>query len=149
MKRLLVLSFIVAGAVGLASAGLAFAGQGFNTPFQRGELGIGNGIGNSVMLENKAAVLGITVDELKTQLTAGKTFYALAQEKGLSFDEMHKRMKERVTTQLTTLVKNGDITQKQMDRELQNMDERAAEAMINGGGRGGMMGGGGFGRMGR
>lgn len=142
MKRLLILSLLVAGALGLSSAGLALAGQGFNM------MSGGRGAGNTAMLENKAAVFGITVDELKNQIAAGKTFYGLMQEKGLSFNDLHNRAKERVQTQLAELVKNGDITQKQMDRQLQFMDEHHAEAMVSGGA--GMMGGRGhgFGRMG-
>lgn len=75
------------------------------------------------MFENKAKILGISVDEVKNAWADGKTMDQLIKEKGLNLEEIQSRAKElhlqQIKSQLQTLVSKGIITQAQADKKLQ------------------------------
>ena len=83
---------LVVGALAVLISGAAFA-QDDNIPpqpppgFDPGR-GFGRGIGRGVGLEAAAEALGMTVDELSTQLWGGKTLADLADEKGIDLADV-------------------------------------------------------------
>lgn len=82
-----------------------------------------------------AEKLGLTVDELNAAHAEGKTFWDLAQEKGLTVEEAQQAMLDARSAALDAMVKDGTITQEQADW----MKSRGG--MKGGGyGRGGCMG---------
>jgi hypothetical protein len=91
MKKLAILS---AGTASLAIAGFLLAPSLVGA---QGGNGYGNGSGNGSgsgygqMLETKAQILGITTEELQTQLKE-KTLYQIIEEKGLTQDQFHEQM---------------------------------------------------------
>ncbi|OBZ10093.1 SHOCT domain-containing protein [Bacillus sp. FJAT-26390] len=108
---------------------------------QRGEGGKGGGFGRN--LDEIAAALSLTADELKAELDAGKTIAAVAAEKGVALqtliDLQVKDQKAKLAEQLAA----GTITQEQYDTRLAAAVEHATEH-VNGelpvrgeGGRGG------------
>ncbi len=108
--------------------------------------GLGQGMmgdsGNSLMAV-AADKLGITVDELTTQLKDGKTVADLAKEKGIDINIIIDAfMAERQET-LTQAVTDGRITQEQADQMLENMRDMIEDhlngemPMLERGGRGG------------
>lgn len=56
--------------------------------------------------EAVAQILGITQDELKTELKAGKSLAEIAQEKGISEDDLISKLKDSLTDQLKKYVES-------------------------------------------
>lgn len=81
----------------------------------------------SVMFEQKAALLGVSVEEMKNAWAEGKNFHELMEESGLTKDELKVRMKEsmkaRMAEHLQSLVDEGVITQEQADQRSEAVGE--------------------------
>ncbi len=94
---------------------------------------------HQAMFQQKASLLGIGVEEMKNAWAEGKTLQQISQDKGISQEDLQKRVQEakiqQMKTQLQTLVDKGVITQAQADKRLQAMQTWAQ----NGIGRKGMM----------
>ena len=91
----------------------------------------------SAMFQNEANVLGISVDAAKIGWAEGKTLQEIAQDNGISQDQLKQKLqaahKAQVTTMLQTLVSQGVITQNQMNQRLAVMQNMASST---GNGRG-------------
>lgn len=107
-------------------------------------------------LDTVATALGMTADELRTELQSGKTIADVAAEKGVAVETITAAVKAELQTHLAEEVASGEHTQAEADQILADADARIA-AMIDGtapaGGRGGFGGGpggmgGGMGRHG-
>ncbi|CAI6063310.1 SHOCT domain-containing protein [Cohnella sp. JJ-181] len=99
-----------------------------------------------------AKLLGLTEDELKTQLKAGKTLADIASAQGVEAQKVQALIQSALTEQLDSRLADGKITQAQYDAQKATLADRAADAMTGaysgkGGGKGGH--GGGFGGGGR
>ena len=62
-----------------------------------------------------AKVLGITADQLRTQVEAGKTLAQIAAGKGMSKPDLISGLVKAAEDQLATAVKDGRVTQAQAD----------------------------------
>ncbi len=127
-----VMAFAVLGA-GIASAhGWWFGGLGNISPDE-----IANR--QQTMFQNEAQILGISVDEIKNAWAEGKSLKQLAEERGISQEQLQAKMKEvrlqQIKSQLQTLVEKGVITQGQADKRLQFMQNQPANGK-HGRGRG-------------
>ena len=118
MKKLLLYTLLGVGVVGLTGAGMVFAGEAYNK-------GIGGGY--EAMVENKAEILGITVEELNTAREEGTTLHEIIEEQGLDFDEFHKQIKEkraeRIKAKIDQLVEDGKITREQADEKIKRFGD--------------------------
>jgi hypothetical protein len=83
--------------------------------------GNGNGYGYQQMLQTKADLLGMTEDELTTQLQT-KTMDQIAEEKGISEDKLHEAMQSSAEKRWAA----RGLTQAEIDSRLQEMKERQA-----------------------
>lgn len=132
-----------------AGAGIASAQSATGAPatankmMQRGEMrgpgghgGFGGDFANNPeqwlsRITSDAAILGISVDEMKTAWSQGKTLEDLATEKGLTRDQLAEKLKAAAETKqketLQALVTKGYITQAQADARLNAMKTRQAE----------------------
>jgi hypothetical protein len=121
----------------------AFAGHA-------GFAGIGVGMPMVGASQDVAKLLGLTPQELQTQLRSGKSLAAIAQEKGVSTDQLVTTILATPQSHLATQVKNGALTQQQADQMLQTIKTRITAMVQSSGGMGpGMMGGAfGLGQMG-
>jgi hypothetical protein len=83
------------------------------------------------MFTEQANLLGVGIDDVKNAWAAGKTIRELAQEKGITDEQLRTKMQElhaqRMKILLQTLVTKGIITQAQADARLQAMQTRMAE----------------------
>lgn len=74
----------------------------------------------TTMFQEEANLLGVSVDEVKAAWAEGKTLWDLAQEKGLTQEQLKQKMTDarnaQVKSQLQTLVSQGVITQSQADQ---------------------------------
>lgn len=100
----------------------------------------------TTLFTEQASLIGATVDEVKEAWANGKDLRTLAQEKGITNEQMQAKMKakhdEQMKSQLAALVSKGVITQVQADKRLATMQSKASTKKGEGkrGGRG-MMGG--------
>jgi hypothetical protein len=92
-------------------------GPGFERHGFRGGLraGPGPGPGPGGELGAVAKALGISVDDLFSQLRSGKSLADVAKAKGKSLDDVKKAAKDALSTQLDQAVKDGKLTRSQAD----------------------------------
>jgi hypothetical protein len=120
-KKYLAYGIIPAFALALAGAGVASAhGFGFGmsnlTPQQIAQ-------NQTDRFTKQAALLGVSVDEVKTAWAKGQTLQELANSKGITAEQlkakMQAQMQEQQKAHLQALVDQGVITQDQMNQRLQ------------------------------
>lgn len=94
------------------------------------------------MFQNEAQILGISVDELKVEWAAGKSFPEIIRDRGISQSDVQARLKDlrvkQLKSQLQVLIDKGVITQAQADSRFQAVQNRA-DKMEKEGRRGGGM----------
>jgi hypothetical protein len=115
--------------VALGSSTLAFAQEATPAaPATRLAHGGGFGFGpnGQAALEAAAEALGMTADELSTQLWGGKTLAELADEAGVNLQDVRDAVEaaqlEAVRDAIAQAVEDGRITQAQADWLLQGLD---------------------------
>jgi len=86
------------------------------------------------MIADKAAVLGISEDALKSKLSEGKTFLNIIQEQGMTQEQFQTKMQEKMKLSLEQMVKDGKITQAQMDAHLNRQKDMQGKRECLGGG---------------
>jgi len=107
---------------------------------------------HATMFENEAKLLGVSVDEVKNAWAIGKSMKELAEEKGITAEQLKAKIQALQLTQmkshLTSLVSQGVITEAQANQRLQFATTQGERGGKRGGrghggmGMGGMMGGG-------
>ncbi|RED64932.1 hypothetical protein [Cohnella lupini] len=82
-----------------------------------------------------AAVLGVSAEDLKVQLEAGKSLADLAKEKSIDVQKLIDAQAGSITSQINQAVKDGKLTQEQADKRLADVTG-IAEKIVNGKGFG-------------
>ena len=114
-------------------------GPGFGGP------GLGGRHGGAG-LDAAAKAIGVTVDDLRTQLQGGKTIAQVAKAKGVDEQKVIDAMVADAKSHLDQAVKDGHLTQAQADKELAEAKTRIKDLVENGFAKGGPgMGGPGMG----
>jgi len=72
-------------------------------------------LGGVRVMDAAATVLGMTVDDLMTELKDGKSLVDVAAAKGISGEKLTADLLAQVKTQLDSLVSDGKLTQEQAD----------------------------------
>jgi len=137
-KRLAVLggvALIVVLVASLAGAAFVFADEPTPTPTPKTYgwgcgFGFGRGLGQAG-LEAAAELLGMTADELSTQLWGGRTLADLADEAGVDLQTLRDAveaanqaaMEAAVRDAIAQALENGYITQEQADWLLEGLDK--------------------------
>ncbi len=124
--------------LGLGTAVVVAAGIIAIPAFAQAQRNSTNGNGGSYgyhqNITTKAGILGLTEDELKSQLET-KTMIQIAADKGISEDDFHASMQKSAQERWAS----KGLTQAEMDSRLQNMKERqASDHDGNSANRGGM-----------
>lgn len=78
-------------------------------------------------LDEVASIIGITQDELRTQLRSGKTLAEIAKSKGISQDTLVGKLVAAAKTRLAAEVKAGRLTQARADEITKNLEARITE----------------------
>lgn len=105
----------------------------------------------TAIFQEQASLVGVSVDEVKAAWASGKDIKTLAQEKGITTDQLKAKMEAQrllqMKTHLQALVTKGVITQAQADSRIAFMGKQSMTKgkRGNGGHHGGGMGMGGFG----
>lgn len=138
MKKYLPYSLMIpVVALSLASAGIASAHGWFNnaTPDEIATH-------QQQMFQEKAQMLGISVDQMKDAWAQGKTLSDIAKEQGITEEQLKEKMKTamqaKMKEHLQILVDKGIITQAQADARLKAIQEGKGMLMGKGKFRGGM-----------
>lgn len=86
------------------------------------------------MFQKEADLLGINVNDVKAAWAEGKSFQQLANEKGITNEQLAQKLKDahlaQIKAQLQSLVSKGIITQAQADQRLKLMQDK--QIKING-----------------
>lgn len=110
--------------------------------------GRGGMMGDEVALEAAAEALGMTADELSTQLWGGKILADLAEEAGVDLqdvrDAVEAAQEQATRDAIEQAVEDGDLTREHADWLLEGLDN----GYLGGHGCGGFGGHGGFGGRG-
>jgi len=80
-------------------------------------------------IEQAAAALGITEDELRDQLRTGKSIADVAAERGVSLDDVKAQILDAAKTKLDRAVANGRIDQAKADAALQRLSDGLDELL--------------------
>jgi len=78
------------------------------------------------IFEDFAKVLGTTPHKLKEQLRDGKSLADVAKANGKSMADVRAAVKAAMKTRLDKAVRDGDLTQKQADEILDNVEDKVA-----------------------
>jgi hypothetical protein len=101
----------------------------------------GRGAGMSGALDSVAALLGITTDELTTELQSGKTLATIATEHGATAQDVIDVLVQEVKDHFTAEVASGEHTQEDADARIADATQRITDFVNNGGPMGPGMGG--------
>lgn len=126
MKKLAIAS------IALLAVGVLYAS--LNKPAARAQTVTGmrgQGFGRQQMVAQKAKILNMNEADLQNELAKGKTFYQIAQEKGVSTDSLHEEMEAFQKTRLQGMVDQGVITKDEMQQRLDFMETRQANCGNN------------------
>ena len=125
MKNYLIYTLLALGIFGLLGTGFASAHGWLGFPDNFSPQEISERFEN--MFQNKADLLGISVDEMKNAWAEGKTLMQIAEEQGISQEQLRENMRqarmEELQTRLQALLDNGVITQEQANKRLEFMEE--------------------------
>jgi hypothetical protein len=108
--------------------GPGFGHGGGGVPGGPGRPGFGFGPGMS--LSAAAKFLGLTDDQLRTQIQGGKSLADIAKDKGKSTADLKAAMKTAITTELDQAVKDNKLTADQRTKILADIDARL-DSLIN------------------
>ncbi len=102
-------------------------------PRAEGESGKGVfGRAEAADLSAVAEALGLTADELKTQLKEGKTIAGIAEDKGVEAQMLIDAQKAAIEKRVNEALQAGKLTQEQADKQLAAAGEQA-ERIVGGG----------------
>lgn len=96
--------------------------------FGFGGFGFGHGKvhnfkGNGRNLDGVANALGITTDQLKTELQSGKKIQDIVTEHGMTMDQFKQKMLDLKKDEISKAVSDGKLTHEQANKILQNMEK--------------------------
>ncbi|HMQ34686.1 MAG TPA: hypothetical protein PKD53_28375 [Chloroflexaceae bacterium] len=144
---------LFAGLLALALAIFVGAGTAAAAPAARGGFGGGRGVGGHGLAQATATVTGLTLDQVRAELQAGKSLAEVAQDNGHTADEVVAGARAAYQARLDQAVAAGRLTRAQADAALQRFDADAPAMMTTAGGARGACdpagGGQGAGRGGR
>jgi len=75
-------------------------------------------------IEDVAQILGMTVDDLRAQLQAGKKLTDIAQAKGITSAQLEQQLLEQAKVRITGAVEAGQITQQQADEMINRLSQK-------------------------
>jgi uncharacterized protein (DUF433 family) len=107
----------------------ATARQRMSATFRGGSGYGGFGHGGGELVSATASLTGLTVQDVMTQLQAGKTLEQVAVSKGKTADDVIASARSALQANLKQWVTDGKLTQTQADAELQRFDATAKQVM--------------------
>lgn len=110
-------ALIIGGALTIGGLSVVSAhGGGFFKNLTSGE-------GKEIMLEKKAEFFGLSVDELKTKISDGQNLRTIADEQGITQEQMFQHKLDTKKELIQALVQEGTLTQEQADQKIERMEK--------------------------
>ena len=81
--------------------------------------------------ESAAEALGMTTEELRTQVLDGKTLAQIAESKGVSTEDLAAAMLERSEAAINKAVEAGKLTREEADKRLAALTERVNKVIAS------------------
>jgi hypothetical protein len=91
----------------------------------------GHGLRIGAGLDEVASIIGITKDELRTQLRSGKTLAEIAKTKNISQATLVDKLVAAAKTRIAAEVKAGRLTQARADEVTKNLSARINEMVTH------------------
>jgi hypothetical protein len=85
------------------------------------------------VFESAASILGLSNEELRTELQSGKSLAGIADEKGVG--NLEAQLVAKLTADIQAKVADGSITQAQADRLLENLPDMVERVVNHEGGK--------------
>ncbi len=121
MKKLLTYLGLIIGIVTLTGVSYA-AAQGYGWGASQEDRP-----GHQTMLESKAEIFNLSVDELQAKLDAGENFSQIAEETGANLEDLRTQKQEVKQERLDSMVEDDRISQEEADEKLKRMEEKQSE----------------------
>jgi hypothetical protein len=118
----------IASSTGVPLPGLGGGGFGHG---RGGPGGPGFGFGPGMSLSAAAKFLGVSDDELRTQLRDGKSLADVAKDKGKTTADLKAAMKTAITSELDQRVKDNRLTAAERTKILAHIDARLDDLINN------------------
>lgn len=99
----------------------------------------GHGMRMGAALDEVASIIGISEDELRTQLQSGKTLAEVAKTKGISQSTLVNKLVSAAKSRIADAVKAGRLTQAQADQITKDLQSRITDMVTRTGPMGGRM----------
>jgi hypothetical protein len=96
-----------------------------------GRPGLRFGFGPGKSLDAAATFLGLTAEQLRTQLGSGKSLADVAKDKGKSVDDLKAAMKTAIAAELDQAVKDNKLTDAQRTEILKDVDTHLDDIVNN------------------
>ena len=107
-----------------ANKGFGFGGFGIGHDKGHNFKAKGNAFrGQGRNLDGVASALGVTTDQLKTEIQSGKKIQDIVTEHGMTMDQFNQKMLELKKDAISKAVADGKMTQDQANKILQNMEQ--------------------------
>lgn len=71
------------------------------------------------IIQDRADILGLSVDELREKIEGGMTFPEIVEEAGFTKEEFAEKMKDKMKENLDKLVEEGKISSEQAEKMLE------------------------------
>jgi hypothetical protein len=145
-KKNLVLTLAITLVLGLGATAYASTTDTTNTYWQGTGAGLGKiaGFRGFDIITNILKGKGVTDAEISDAANSGKTIYSLAEEKGITTDQLKNSILEEKIKVIDDAVANGTLTKEQGDISKSRITENIADCTTPGqmtGKMGGRMGG--------
>ena len=82
-----------------------------------------------------AELLGLSGEELRAELQAGKSIADVAAEQGVALETIENALIDQLSEKLAEKVANGDLTQEEADQRLEEARQRIQERLTQPGGQ--------------
>jgi hypothetical protein len=105
-------------------------GEWKGRPDGKGDSGRHGGLKGIVSSEEVAEALGLTTDELKSELQSGKTLAAIATERTVDVQAVIAAIVNVKTAKYNEQLSDGKLTQEQYDEKMAGLSEKA-ETLVN------------------
>ncbi|NQU83032.1 MAG: hypothetical protein HQ539_03730 [Parcubacteria group bacterium] len=112
MKKTYIMIAVIVLVVSATGVALAGMGHKFFSPEKQ-----------QAMLEKKAELLGMEVEELQSKLDEGQTLKEIFEEAGITKEGMWEKKQVGLQEWMDSLVEQGKLTQEEADLKLEKMQE--------------------------
>jgi hypothetical protein len=130
---------VVVGPEGAFGVRPGWSGRGMRQMGRLGGIGTETGAVRGLGFYALAQALGLPAEELQSRLVEGETLAAIAEEKGMTMEQLRTAAREAIPGVLEDFVADGVMTQQQADRALEALEQDGDGTLLRLG-RNGMFG---------